>query len=94
MRRSVVTRHCLSKKIDAETGLQMFVKPHPAPSASEHSLQRCLAPFERFAPHVLAVQVDQIERVQKGGAAVRPMPHQIEHRETIIFRNELTASFP
>ena len=41
-------------------GLQVLVKAHPAPSVSEHSRQRRLAHFERFAPQVITVQLDQL----------------------------------
>ena len=51
-------------------GLQMFVKPHPAPSASEHSLQCRLAHFERFALQVITVQLNQVEGVHEAAGIV------------------------
>ena len=51
----------------------MLIEPHAVPCASKGARQRCLAPFERFASQVVAVQLDHVERPHKHAAIVPPV---------------------
>jgi hypothetical protein len=51
--------------------VQVLIKPQSRRGAPQKISELCLAPLERFAPHVVPVQLDQIERPHKhAGAAV------------------------
>ena len=63
------------------------------PTPSEHSLQCRLAHFERFAPQVVTVQLDQIEGVQKGAGVMAAIANPVElRRRSSPFSSQLILS--
>jgi hypothetical protein len=61
--------------------LQVLVKPHPGPSASEQPGQSCLAPLEWFSPQIVTVKLQDIEGVHEHAGVVVPVADALEERD-------------
>lgn len=64
--------------------LDVLVEPQARRGAPQQRRQRGLARRERIAAEVVAVQIDQIERIEEHAAVVPPVTDAIERREAVV----------
>ena len=62
---------------------------HDAPARGADQLGELgLALLDRPSPQILSVELDQVEGDQDGISAVSVSPHQIEHSEAVVVRDD------
>jgi hypothetical protein len=61
------------------------------PCASQQSRQRCLAPFERLAPQIVAVEFEDVERPHEDADIVAPVSDPLEQRDAVITARDRLA---
>ena len=64
--------------------LDMLVEANARRTAPEYRLQGRLAHFERIAPKVIAVELDQVEGIKEHGVVMLPVPDAIEGCNSIV----------
>jgi hypothetical protein len=65
-------------------GFKVLVELHTVPCVRKQPPKCRLAPFERLASQVVAIQFDQVEGIHKRAAAVPPLADQLEHRDAVV----------
>ena len=71
--------------------LHMLVEPDARVSFGQHARKRGLADQKRIAPQVVAVQLDQVERVEEYVANIAPIANVVEGCDTIIVADDCLA---
>ncbi len=65
-------------------GLDMLVEPHAGRGLGQDGGQRGLAHLKRFAPQVVAVQLDQVEGVEEHAGVVAAVAQPVEVRHAVV----------
>jgi hypothetical protein len=63
---------------DGTVAGEVLIEPDAGASLGQHGCERRLADFERIAPQVVAVQLDQVERVEEHARIVAAVADAIE----------------
>ena len=74
-------------ELSAEDGrvvLRRSMKSGAMPRTRNHTGERDLAHLQRFAPEVLPVQFDQVERVEEYGGVMVPVANPVEGCDSIL----------
>jgi hypothetical protein len=66
----------------------MLVQPQAWQAPAQQTHQRCLAGLKRFAPQVLAVQLEQVEGEQEHVVIVAPVAQPLEHRDPVLIADD------
>jgi hypothetical protein len=72
-------------------GLQMLIELHPVPCASKQPREGRLAPFERLAPQIVAVEFEDVERPHEDADIVAPVSDPLEQRDAVITARDRLA---
>jgi len=65
-------------------GLQVLIELHTVPRTRKQLRQRCLAPFERLASQIVAIEFDGVECPHEHARIVAPVSDPVEQRDAII----------
>jgi hypothetical protein len=65
-------------------GPQVLIELHTGPCTSQQAPQRCLAPFERLASQIVAIEFDDVERPHEDARIVAPVSDPLEQRDAIF----------
>jgi hypothetical protein len=71
--------------------LDMLIEPDAGANFGQHARERDLADLKRIAPQVVAVQLDQVERVEKHAAVSAVMTDEIERGDAIVIAGDSFA---
>ena len=71
--------------------LDMFVEPNAGAGFGHDRCERGLADFKRIVPQVVAVQLDQVERVQERAVIMAAVANEIERGNAVVIAGD---SFP
>jgi hypothetical protein len=66
----------------------MLVEPDAGASLGQDGCERGLAALKRIAPQVVAVQLDQVEGVQKHAVVSAVMPNEIERGNAVVIAGD------
>ena len=58
----------------------VLVEAQAKASLGQHTSKRGLAHFQRITPHVIAIQLDQVESVEEGTVLMAVVANEIERR--------------
>ena len=64
--------------------LDVLVEPQAKASFGQHTSKRGLAHFQGITPHVVAIQLDQVESVEEGTVVVAVVANEIERRHAVV----------
>ena len=62
----------------------VLVEAQTKASFGQHTSKRGLAHFQRIAPQVVPVQLDQVESVEEGTVVVAVVANEIERRHAVV----------
>ena len=65
-------------------GLQVLIELHTVPCTRKQLPQRCLAPFERLASQIVAIEFDDVECPHEDARIVAPVSDPVEQRDAIV----------
>ena len=65
-------------------GLQVLIELHTVPCTRKQLPQRCLAPFERLASQIVAIEFDDVECPHEHARIVAPVSDPVEQRDAIM----------
>ena len=57
----------------------------------QYPRQGAFAHLQRFAPHVLPIELEQVERKQKHPPVLAPVSQPVEHRQPIVITGDRLA---
>ncbi len=72
-------------------GLDVFVEPQAKGRLGQDGGERGFAQLQRLAPQVVAVQLDQVERVQEHARVVPPVTNAVEARHALVSAGDRLA---
>src|SRR5262249_44046908 len=71
--------------------LQMLVEVQSKASFGQHTSKRGLAHFQRITPHVVAIQLDQVEGVEEDTVIVAVVADEIERGNAVVIAGDSFA---
>src|SRR5262249_44512789 len=71
--------------------LDVLVEAQAKASFGQHTSKRGLAHFQRIAPHVVAVQLDQVESVQERAVIMAAVANEIERGNAVVIAGNSLA---
>jgi hypothetical protein len=63
---------------------QMLVEAQAKASFGQHTSKRGLAHFQGITPHVVTVQLDQVEGIEEGPVVMAVVANEIERRDAVV----------
>jgi len=67
---------------------EVLVQSQPRKAPTQQARERRLARFQRLAPQVLAIQLQEVEGVEEDMLARRLAPQPFEHREPVLIAGD------
>jgi glucose-6-phosphate dehydrogenase assembly protein OpcA len=69
----------------------VLVEPDACPSLGQDHLKRCLAALKRIRPQVVAVQLDQVESLEKHALVSAVVTDEIERGNAVVIASDRLA---
>src|SRR5262245_44391134 len=68
--------------------LHVFVEPYAVAGLGHNRCERGLADLKRIAPHVVAVQLDEVEGIKKDAPVSALVPNEIERGNAVVIAGD------